>query len=170
MTSCNHHFTAEEQLYLRWSPWRLHKSWFCLCTECFSKINVILVWLFCSIRFNPTCSRCRSVSTQKQKNHKNKQIPEPELEQRTGTQPGPGPAEHSDLTDPQDSPWFVSAPTSCFWEKLWNLQLASGEFRSPETRTWISLVQIKRVQAHSSEWFCQIRHVSLHFVFCLFFL
>lgn len=28
MTSCNHHFTAEEQLYLRWSPWRRHKSLF----------------------------------------------------------------------------------------------------------------------------------------------
>lgn len=33
---------------------------------------------------------------------------------------------HKDLTDPQDSPWLVSAPTSCLWEKLWNLQLASG--------------------------------------------
>lgn len=43
-----------------------------------------------------------------------------------------------DLTDPRDSPWLVSDPTSCLWGKLWNLQLASGEFRSPETRTWIS--------------------------------
>lgn len=75
---------------------------------------------------------------------------------------------HKDLTDPQDSPWLVSAPTSCLWEKLWNLQLASGEFGSLETRTWISFLQIKWVQVHSSEWFCQIWHVSLHCVLPVF--
>lgn len=62
-------------------------------------------------------------------------LPKPNLEQLTGAKQEP--AEHT-IWQTHRTHHGLSQLLLPVCGKLWNLQLASGEFRSPETRIWIS--------------------------------
>lgn len=115
------------------------------------------------------CFRCRyTICTQKVQQSRKQitpKLPKPNPEQLTGTKPEP--AEHT-IWQTHGTHHGLSqillpvCGESC---GIFSWPQVSSGLRRPEPGS--VFLQKKWVQVHSSEWICQIWHVSLYSVFCL---